>query len=150
MKWRRGIYQKNDVGSLTEHVHMGFACRSDHAVSEIVAGVAVRKKIVWLVLSYNAVGQQSCSALANLLMTSRTLERLECHWGHMRGQGAVEFADALKYARGLKHLDVGWNGFGDIRALYPKFPGSSPCRCIIMNPNNHCPASLHVDVRGWD
>jgi hypothetical protein len=109
-------------------MHLCLAYHSDHAVSEIVNGVAVRKKIVWLVLSHNAVGQQSCAALATLLMTSRTLERLECHWGHMRGQGAVEFADALKYARTLKHLDVGWNGFGDVRALYPRFPGASPCR----------------------
>jgi Ran GTPase-activating protein (RanGAP) involved in mRNA processing and transport len=82
--------------------------------------MAVRKKIVKLILGHNAVGQQSCSSLANLLMTSRTLEWLDCHWGHIRQDGAVELAEALVSAETLKHLDLGWNGFGDL----------VPCRCV--------------------
>ena len=82
--------------------------------------LAERKKIVKLVLSHNAVGQQSCTALAKLLQKSLVLEWLECHWGHMRKDGAEEFAEALVSADQLKHLDLGWNGFGDL----------VPCRSV--------------------
>jgi hypothetical protein len=85
-----------------------------------VDALAERKKIVKLVLSHNAVGQQSCTALANLLQKSRVLQWLECHWGHMRKDGAEEFAEALVSADQLKHLDLGWNGFGDL----------VPCRSV--------------------
>ena len=34
----------------------------------------------------------------------------------MRGEGAVVFASALKSAKKLTHLDLGWNGFGDVMA----------------------------------
>ena len=47
-------------------------------------------------------------------MVNQKLEWLDCHWGHMRQDGAVEFAEALLYATKLKHLDLGWNGFGDM------------------------------------
>lgn len=99
----------------------------------------MRKKIVTLILAYNAVGQQSCSSLANLLVRCSTLEHLDCHWGHMRQDGAAEFAQALTSAPKLKHLDVGWNGFGD----------ALPCRCTFGRRGaahqSCCVPNLEVD-----
>lgn len=99
-------------------------------MADIVDGLAARKTVVKLVLSHNAVGRQSCTALANLLQTSRVLQWLECHWGHIRKDGAEELAEALVSADQLKHLDLGWNGFGDL----------VPCRCM------HYSASIRFDV----
>jgi Ran GTPase-activating protein (RanGAP) involved in mRNA processing and transport len=81
---------------------------SDVAIATIVNALSCRNKIVRLILAHNAVGQQSCIALAHLLKTSRNLEYLDCHWGHMRHDGAEEFALALQSAEKLTHLDLGW------------------------------------------
>ena len=109
---------------------------SDGAVSAIVDALALRKQIVKLVIGHNAVGQQSCYALAGLLLSSRTIEHLDCHWGHMRGEGAVEFSKALVSAEVLKYLDVGWNGFGDGR----------PCHYLAESLKLKACALEHVDL----
>lgn len=50
---------------------------SDMAVSALVEALATSNKIVRLILAYNAIGQQSCMQLSDLLLKSRTLEYLD-------------------------------------------------------------------------
>ena len=113
------------IGCPITELHLSKADFDDRECAEFIASLAENTTLTHLDMSHNLIGEMEeynvvvpdfetgGEAIAEMLISNRTLKVLNLSWNKIRGDTAYTFAEALGENFGLESLNLSHNNLGD-------------------------------------